>query len=80
MRLIRRIDFTINGTRTKKESVLGSGEIWGVEEGKGVFVVAGSVTGGCPGGDAAWSVEGMVIVSVSLTTFSALVRCSYSFF
>lgn len=54
--------------------MLGTGEIWGVEEGKGVYIAAGSVTGGSPGGDAAWSVEGMVTVSVSSKIFSNPVR------
>jgi len=64
--LVRRFDFNVNGTRTSKEKVLGKGEFGGTEDMKGLFVIAGSVTGGVPGGDAAWSIEGMITVSYFL--------------
>jgi hypothetical protein len=44
--------------------VLGKSDVWSIEQMKDIFVVAGSVVGGCLGGDAAWSVDGMVEVSV----------------
>jgi hypothetical protein len=45
--------------------VLGVSDMWSIEDIKGLFVVAGSVAGGCLGGDASWSIDGMIAVSVS---------------
>lgn len=48
-----------------KETVLGKGEIWGIEDRKGVYVLSGAVTGGTVNGDAAWSFSELTAVKVS---------------
>jgi hypothetical protein len=56
--------------RIAREVVLGSGEIWRIEEGEEgsecARMVAGCVTGGKPGAEASWAVEHVFKVEVSL--------------
>ncbi|KAG9087524.1 hypothetical protein FRC06_002497 [Ceratobasidium sp. 370] len=56
--------------RVSREIILGSGGVWRVEEGEeGVEctrVVTGCVTGGTPGAETSWMIEGVFKVEVSL--------------
>ncbi|KAG9125296.1 hypothetical protein FRC07_008217 [Ceratobasidium sp. 392] len=56
--------------RVSREAILGSGEIWRIEEGEEgaecARVVTGSVTGGKPGAETSWTVQGAFKVEVSL--------------
>lgn len=56
--------------RIAREVILGSGEIWRVEEGEEgndcERVVSGCVAGGKPGAEASWGVEGVFKTEVSL--------------
>lgn len=56
--------------RVAREAILGSGEIWRVEEGEEGAecerIVSGCVVGGMPGAETSWSVEGIFKAEVSL--------------
>ena len=63
--------------RVAREVVLGSGEIWRVEEGEEGSecerVVSGCVVGGKPGAEASWGVEGVFKAEVRFGTFDKYV-------
>ena len=70
--LVRYITILIDSKRSTRETVLGRGEIWRIEEQEeGVYIVYGNLKNGKTGAEYSWRVPGMVNVRVGLDGFSS---------